>query len=98
MHYLLGYKIKDGTVVFSRDALSKVIDSLKRNSINFEIVNESRYRFLNNNYQGFLLKAYEAYDKELRINDIVKKIDRLDNKRLDALLHHIEVFLHESGF
>mgnify|MGYP005771584579 CR=1 FL=1 len=92
----MGYKLKNGCIVFSRDALSKVTDTLKMYSISFEIQGESRYTFLNNNYQTFLSKAYKALDKEVRIDNIVKKIEKLDAKPLDDLLKIIEDFLHEQ--
>lgn len=57
---------------------------------------EARYTFLNNNYLTFKYKAYQALDKEDRINNIVKKIEALDSKRLDNLLKIIEDFLYES--
>ena len=50
---------------------------------------------INNNYLIFLSKAVEALDKEYRINEIVKKIERLDSRRLDSLIKLIEEFLYE---
>ena len=72
------------------------MDTLKMYSISFEIMGEARYTFLNNNYLTFKSKAYQALDKEDRINNIVKKIEVLDSKRLDNLLKIIEDFLYES--
>ena len=96
IHHLLGYKIKErATVWFSKDAMDKVTSTLKMYSISFEIIGESRYTFLNNNYLTFLSKATLALDKEYRINEIVKKIERLDSKRLDSLIKLIEEFLYE---
>ena len=96
IHNLLSYKLKNDTVIFTKDALTKVIDVLKMYSISFEIVGETRYTFLHNNYQVFLSKAYCALDKEYRINTIVKKIELLDSEKLDQLIKLIEDFLHES--
>ena len=66
-------------------------------SISFEIVGESRYTYIHNNYQVFLSKAYQALDKEFRINKIVKKIEKLDSKELDNLIQLIEDFLSFWG-
>ena len=95
IHHLLNYKLKNNIVIFTSDALTKVIDVLKMYSISFEIVGEARYTFLHNNYQVFLSRAYQALDKEYRVNRIVKKIELLDSKKLDQLLKIIEDFLHE---
>lgn len=95
IHHLLNYKLKNNIVIFTSDALTKVIDVLKMYSISFEIVGETRYTFLHNNYQVFLSRAYQALDKEYRVNRIVKKIELLDSKKLDQLLKIIEDFLHE---
>ena len=96
IHHLLNYKLKHNVVVFSKDALTKVVDTLKMYSINFEIGGEAKYTFLNNNYLTFKSKAYQALDKEVRINRIVKKIEGLDSKKLDKLIQLIEGFLNES--
>ena len=96
IHHLLGYKLKNGVVIFTKDVLPKIIDTLKMYSISFEIVGESRYTYIHNNYQVFLSKAYQALDKEFRINKIVKKIEKLDSKELDNLIQLIEDFLYES--
>lgn len=42
VHHLLNYKLKNNVVVFTKDALTKVIDILKKYSISFEIMDESR--------------------------------------------------------
>ena len=96
IHHLLNYKLKHNVVVFSKDALTKVVDTLKMYSINFEIGGVgAKYTFLNNNYQVFKSMAYQALDKEVRINRIVKKIEGLDSKKFDKLIQLIEVFLNE---
>ena len=95
VHHLLNYKLKNNVVVFMKDALTKVIDILKKYSISFEIIDESRYTFLNNNYLAFKSRAYQALDKEVRINRIVKKIEALDLEKLDKLIKLIEDFLNE---
>ena len=81
--------------MFTKDALTKVIDILKKYSISFEIMDESRYTFFNNNYLAFKSRAYQALDKEVRINRIVKKIEALDLEKLDKLIKLIEDFLNE---
>lgn len=96
IHDLLHYKLRNKIVVFTKDALAKVVDTLKMYSISFEVMGEAKYTFLNNNYLTFKSKAYQALDKEDRINNIVKKIEALDSKRLDNLLKIIEDFLYES--
>ena len=42
VHHLLNYKLKNNVVVFTKDALTKVIDILKKYSISFEIMGEAR--------------------------------------------------------
>ena len=37
IHHLLNYKLKNNVVAFSKDALTRVVDTLKMYSINFEI-------------------------------------------------------------
>ena len=59
-------------------------------------MDESRYTFLNNIYLTFKSRAYQALDKEVRINRIVKKIEALDLNSLDNLLKIIDDFLNES--
>ena len=80
---------------FPKDAMDKVTSTLKMYSISFEIEDECRYTFLNNNYLTFLSKAILALDKEYRINEVVKKIERLDSRSLDSLIKLIEEFLYE---
>lgn len=96
IHHLLSYKLKNNVVAFTKDALTKVMDILKMYSISFEVMGEAKYTFLNNNYQVFLSRAYEALDKEYRINKIVKKIEGLDSEKFDKLLKLVEDFLYES--
>ena len=56
IHHLLGYKIKERTTVwFPKDAMEKVTSTLKMYSISFEIEDECRYTFLNNNYLTFFI-------------------------------------------
>lgn len=75
LHFLLNYKIVDyQVVIFPRSALDTVEQTLKKYSINFEVARELVYRFIPNNYEPIKLKAYESLDKELRINNIVKKL------------------------
>lgn len=97
LHYLLKYKIREkSTVIFPVDALGKVMDVLKKNCINFTVLNDVSYKFINNNYNQIKYKAYESLERELRVDFIVKKINELDDKRLDNLLVYLENYNYEK--
>ena len=92
----MNYKIHEhGTVFFPKDSLSKITDKLKANSISYEISGGVKYTFINNNYKKFKFLAYKALDKELRINNIIKKISSLNDENLDKLLLYLEEYRYE---
>ena len=94
---MLKYKLRDyKTVLFSKHALPKVIDTLKYNRINFEIFGTfSKNTYDNNTYDLIRRNAYEYLDKEKRIEILISKIENMSNYNIDKLLYYLEEFKYE---
>ena len=97
IHYLLGYRIlaEKGGVGFPESAIIKVTNILNEKEISYrvyeknELVEEKDYKKINK-YKTILKKAEKELSVEERLNNIERKIRKLDNKSLDKLIDLIE--------
>jgi len=93
LNYLFNYKIKDNKVGFPVSALNKVINVLENNLINYRVIdgNEVDYK-KRNNYEKFVKLGKKKYSLTFRINEIIVKLDTLNEKDIDKILEYIENF------
>jgi len=99
LNYLFNYKIKDNKVGFPVSALNKVINVLENNLINYRVIdgNEVDYK-KRNNYEKFVKLGKKKYSLTFRINEIIVKLDTLNEKDIDKILEYIENFYEWKVF
>lgn len=95
INYLTGYKITNGRCGFPLNSLSKVINILEDNSINYivrenmEDIFKKNYK-KNNKYNKILDKGKRKFSIEYRVNSIIENIKKLEYDKLCNLLEVIE--------
>lgn len=90
LNYLFNYKIKDDKVGFPISAIDKVINVLEEKNINYEL-NNNLIDFKNkNNYKKYYKLGKKKCNIEYRINEIMNKLNSLDEKDIDKILKYIE--------
>ena len=97
LNSLLGYQIKNSKVGFPSSALSKVINILEENKINYEIVGEDKVmNFKNlNKYEKVLKIAKEKYARNTYYSNIMERLEKASPNKLDEILLTIERMLDE---
>jgi len=92
LYYLFNYKIIGDRVGFPNSAFNKVINLLEENHISYE-ADGSVYDFKNrNNYKKILNLGKKKHSLDYRINDIIEKLDKLNEKDIDKILDYVESF------
>ena len=97
LYYLLGYDIKNYTVGFPKSALNKVINKLDECKINYLVIGENlgnNFRNLNK-YNKILKSGKEKYNKEINYQNIINKLYKVSEDKLDKILKTIEEILDE---
>lgn len=98
LHYLLDYKIIKGRVGFPENAKLKVVNMLEEKKINYKIVDEEEVckDFKNlNQYNTYLIKSEDKIKLNLRVENILKKMEEMDSNSLYEVLEKIESFIYE---
>ena len=98
LHYLLDYKIIKGRVGFPENAKLKVVNMLEEKKINYKIVDEEEVckDFKNlNQYNTYLIKSEDKIKLNLRVENILKKLEEMDSNSLYEVLEKIESFIYE---
>ena len=98
LHYLLDYKIIKGKVGFPENAKLKVVNMLEEKKINYKIVDEEEVckDFKNlNQYNTYLIKSEDKIKLNLRVENILKKMEEMDSNSLYEVLEKIESFIYE---
>lgn len=100
LNYLFNYKITGSNRVgFPNTALSKVINTLESKKIDYSLYYlnglKEEHHTKPNNYDKVLNKALANYDINKKIEDIITKINKLDNIKLNNLLKVICEYLDE---
>ena len=92
LYYLLNYKIVGDKVGFPSSAVNKVINLLEDNHISYE-VDGNVYDFkTRNKYKKILDLGKRKCSLDYRVNDIISKLEKLDEKDIDKILDYIEGF------
>lgn len=90
LNYLFNYKIKDDKVGFPISVLDKVINGLEEKCINYEL-NNNLIDFKNkNNYKKYYTLGKKKCNIDYRTNEIINKLNSLDEKKIDKILKYIE--------
>ena len=98
LYYLLGYKIKDDKVGFPNNAYNKVVNILENNHINYEFGEINIDYKKKNNYDKFAKLGRKKFSLDYRVNDIISKLDKLNEKDIDKILTYVESFLWMKDF
>ena len=92
LNYFFGYKIKDDRLGFPINSINKVINVLEDNHISYE-VDGNIYDFKNRNkYKKILDLGKRKCSLDYRVNDIISKLDKLEEKDIDKILDYVESF------
>jgi len=97
LYYLLGYNIKNNKVGFPKSALNKVINTLESVNVSYDVLRED----LKNNfkkldkYDKYRDLGFKKYNKEIHYQNIMDKIKKASNEKLEKILQSIEVILDE---
>lgn len=95
LHSLFKYKIKDDRVGFPVASIDKIIDKLNMLNIDYKIDNEETH-FTNNKYNFYLIEAKNRVKMYYKVEEIMKKIEKLDFNQLNELITIIDGYLNES--
>ena len=98
LHYLFDYKIIKERVGFPENAKLKVVNMLEEKKINYKIVDEEEVckDFKNlNQYNTYLIKSEDKIKLNLRVENILKKLEEMDSNSLYKVLEKIESFIYE---
>lgn len=102
IHNIFGYSIsKTKRCSFPNKSLNKVTNILDGKKINYIVMDsdgqEEKHDFDNlNSYDKYLDKAKKHYNKEIKIDDIINKIDKLSDEELDNLVNLVEKYINEK--
>ena len=101
IHFLFGYKINKKKASFPISSKNKVINILENKKINYKINdnnNETEKKdFKNLNcYQKTLDKAYKISFREKKLNNILRKLKKLDSEKLEELVNIIGKYVDEK--
>ena len=92
LYYLLNYRIIGDKVGFPNSAFNKVVNLLEDNHISYE-VDGNVYDFKNRNkYKKILDLGKRKSSLDYRVNDIISKLDKLNEKDIDKILDYVESF------
>ena len=94
INYLFNYKIKNNRVGFPISSHEKVINKLKEENIKYKDI-DNEYNPDNNRYNELLLLSRDKVNLEKKVNEIINKIDKLDEEKLNKLLDIIKEFIDE---
>ncbi len=94
MHYLFNYKLIDERVAFPAKSLTKIINILNEQEIDYLVIGGSE-RIKNefgesNSYLKILQKAENKREAEDRLNELLPKLEILDKVTLDSVLTEFE--------
>lgn len=94
MHYLFNYKLIDERVAFPAKSLTKIINTLNEQEIDYHVIGGSE-RIKNefgesNSYLEILQKAENKREAEDRLNELLPKLEILDKVTLDSVLTEFE--------
>lgn len=92
LYYLLNYRIIGDKVGFPNSALNKVVNLLEDNHISFEVDGNVYYLKNRNKYKKILDLGKRKSSLDYRVNDIISKLDKLNEKDIDKILDCVESF------
>lgn len=96
--YLFNYKVINHKCGFPIIAINKVTNILEENNINY-IIKDKEEQIKDfkkkNNYDKYLEKSITKDNINKRISNILEKINKLDNNKLNELLTLIEDKIYE---
>ena len=98
--YLMGYKIVNSKVGFPSNVLSKVINKLEDNNINYLIKykdnKEDKKDFnKNNNYKKVLEKGKKVLELREMKDNITPKLEILEIEKLEKIVKYINEVVNE---
>ncbi|MBR1413508.1 MAG: hypothetical protein IJ574_02410 [Bacilli bacterium] len=96
--YLFGYRIINRRVGFPISAQNKVLTILEEKKIHYQIIlNDEEINFKKgiNHYNNTLNDALIARDKNRNIDILIKKIENLNEEKIDKIVNYIEVVANE---
>lgn len=93
--YLCNYKIKNGKVGFPINTINKITNILNDNNISYIVKEEmeevdKKIYGKKNKYKYYLEKGINKINLDKRINNIINKVNNLEEKELIKLLDVIE--------
>lgn len=95
LYYFFDYKIKQNRTGFPISAYNKVINKLEEQNVDYEILGEkikSNFK-KKNNYNKYLKKGREKYERELKKQELEKQLEKLSEKELKELYIMIEEYV-----
>ena len=98
VNYLFNYKINNYRCGFPINVINKVINTLEEKSINYiikgeeEIVKDYKRK---NNYSKYLDKSISRSSINRRINNILDRISKMDENKLNDIIDIIEDYVYE---
>ena len=97
LYFFFNYNIKNQKVGFPNSALNKIINKLEEFKINYEVIGgNEQNNFKNlNKYEKYVLLGKEKYEKDIKYADIVDKLHKASEEKLDKILENIERILDE---
>ena len=95
LSYLCDYKLNNGRVGFPINTINKVINILDNNSVNYIVKDnmeevDKKIFGKKNKYKYYLDKGKKKINLDYRINDIMDKINNMNEEEIDKLINLIE--------
>lgn len=97
MYYLFSYNIKNGKCGFPKSSYNKVINTLEKRKINYEIIGENIEKDFKklNQYIKYKELGLKKYNKDIHFANLIGKIKILDEDKLSRILEIIEDIANE---
>ena len=91
LYFFFNYNIKNQTCI------EPIINKLEEFKINYEVIGgNEQNNFKNlNKYEKYVLLGKEKYEKDIKYADIVDKLHKASEEKLDKILENIERILDE---
>ena len=96
---LFDYKIINNRVGFPINTINKVVNILVNNKVNYVVYNKDKivdeYSNKDNKYYDVLLKAKSYLNINIRFNNIISNLYKLDKDKLNKIICYIEAVINE---
>ncbi len=96
---IMGYKYSNGKIGFPVESLGKVTSRLEEKKVDYVVIEDNEekesMKYSPNNYNLYLELGEKKVSRLLTEEELLKKIDNLDEAKLDKIIDFIKKVINE---